>query len=115
MANLFIDDVRNVPDGWEVARTSAEAIAMIRANPPYYWISFDHDLGMLRDGSIDEVRKVIKELWLHGVEHDKLPEQFSVHSDNPEGVKWILGTMENISKHVRPVNRVYKPKIPYRK
>ena len=41
---LFIDDMRDPPEGWDLARSSEEAIDKIHSNR-YDVISFDHDLG----------------------------------------------------------------------
>lgn len=83
MAKLYIDDLRPVPDGWVLAKTSEEAISIIESNPPFEVISFDHDLG-----GEDTSRKVV--LWL--CEHeDKWPAKAKVHSMNPVGRDWLVG------------------------
>jgi hypothetical protein len=83
MAKLYIDDLRPVPDGWVLAKTSAEAIAMLESNPAFEAISFDHDLG-----GDDTSRAVV--LWL--CEHeDKWPNTAYVHSFNPVGKEWLTG------------------------
>lgn len=116
--NLWIDDIRMHPEGWDHAYTSAQAIQMILDNPTYEWISFDHDLGLLpynkETGRCDEdtVRRVIKSLWVYGDRVDKLPANISVHSDNLPGKEWILGTFQSISRHVQPVKIVPYPAYP---
>lgn len=44
---LFLDDIRNPPDGsWVVARSMAAAVTYIQAYGFPRFISFDHDLGL---------------------------------------------------------------------
>lgn len=83
MAKLYIDDLRPAPRGWALAKTSAEAIAILEASPVFEEISFDHDLG-----GEDTTRKVV--LWLCENE-DKWPERAYVHSFNPVGREWLTG------------------------
>lgn len=106
---LWIDDVRPAPEGWKHAYTSEEALEMIRSNPAFEWISFDHDLGVDEHGEEDSVRHVINTLWVYGQESDKLPRYASVHSDNYPGAQWIKGTLESISRHVKCVEVVSPP------
>lgn len=95
---LFIDDERFPPDGeWVIARSSAEAIAIINAAGMPSFISFDHDLG-----GDDTARRFI--VWLTDQivdEHLTLPPGFSfyVHSQNPIGAEWIRGTMDGLIYH----------------
>lgn len=80
--NLWIDDIRLPPDGWDWAKTSAEAIEFIRNNN-YEVASFDHDLG-----GTDTTRKVI--LWLcENEEH--WPNECRIHTANPVGWEWLFG------------------------
>lgn len=41
---LYLDDVRNAPDDWIVARTAHEAIQLLEQNI-FEVVSLDHDLG----------------------------------------------------------------------
>lgn len=83
MAKLYIDDLRPVPEGWVLAKTSAEAIRLLDENPAYEAISFDHDLGG------DDTSRVVV-LWL--CEHeDKWPQRAYIHSMNPVGREWLTG------------------------
>lgn len=85
---LYIDDVRDVPDGYDLARTSDEAIRMIErqmdAGVPYTYISFDHDLG-----GDDTTRRVV--MWM--IEHEHPTIGWNVHSANPVGMEWLAGTL----------------------
>ncbi|MFY2788483.1 cyclic-phosphate processing receiver domain-containing protein [Rhodococcus sp. MALMAid1271] len=83
---LFIDDERPAPEGWELALTSAEAIAMIDEQgyklAALEAVSFDHDLG-----GDDTTRPVV--LWM--CENDYWPESVYVHTGNPIGEEWLVG------------------------
>jgi hypothetical protein len=85
---LWIDDLRPAPDGWLVARSSSEAIAVLgqfKDHPDALnEVSFDHDLG-----GDDTSRRVMT--WM--VENDVWPtEMVFVHTANPVGRQWLLGT-----------------------
>lgn len=80
---LFVDDLRGPPSpDWVVARTSAEALAILRAGAPISELSQDHDLG-----GDDTSRPVV----LHLCEHGGWPPIVRVHSANPVGVEWLTG------------------------
>ncbi|QRY62154.1 hypothetical protein JVX90_17450 [Gordonia sp. PDNC005] len=83
---LFVDDLRDPPDDtWTVARTSAEALVVLRGNEPVVELSLDHDLG-----GDDTTRPVV----LHLAEHGGWPPIVRVHSANPVGVSWLVGMVE---------------------
>lgn len=77
---LYIDDIRNPPAGWVVARSSRAAIHWLR-DIDFDTISFDHDLG-----GDDTTRPVV--IWL--IENNKHPTCF-VHTANPVGREWLEG------------------------
>jgi hypothetical protein len=96
--NLWIDDERPSPDtSWTIATTSASAIEILHA-----WVSmrnllhaqnfsdleivsFDHDLG-----GDDTTRPVL--LWM--IENEVWPKILRVHTANPVGRQWLLGTAD---------------------
>lgn len=86
---LWIDDIRDAPDAsWTIARSSTEALAIIRGwNDTHFQrievISFDHDLG-----GEDTSRKVM--LWL--CMSRRWPREIRVHTANPVGRDWLQGT-----------------------
>jgi hypothetical protein len=91
---LFIDDVRSAPSSeWVVARSSSDAIAVIKQRGCPARISFDHDLG----GS-DTAVAVAR--WLVDADLDAsgayIPDDFvfSIHSANPVGAANIRGLLE---------------------
>lgn len=106
MTKLWIDDERVPPVGWRMpfdwAQTSIHAINFLQNakewNHPYGVISFDHDLGYnYEDGSSrldggvrdDNSRGVLT--WM--IENDFWPTQaILVHTMNPVGAQWLLGT-----------------------
>jgi len=78
---LWVDDLRTPPAGWTWAKTSAEAISLLRRNDVSA-LSLDHDLG-----GDDTTRPVV--LWM--CENDVWPPDIRVHSANPVGVEWLTG------------------------
>lgn len=83
---LFVDDLRDPPDAtWTVARTSAEALAIVQSGAQVDELSLDHDLG-----GEDTSRPIV--LWL--AEHGGWPATVRVHSANPVGVEWLIGMVE---------------------
>ncbi|WP_245568087.1 cyclic-phosphate processing receiver domain-containing protein [Nocardia jiangxiensis] len=84
---MFVDDLREPPEGWTVARTSADAVAILNL-----WrlleihadhLSLDHDLG-----GDDTTRPVM--LWM--CENDWWPARLTVHTANPVGREFLEGT-----------------------
>lgn len=49
--NLYLDDLRNCPEGFIIARTVEEAISIMETNK-VHMLSLDHDLGMDGEGNI---------------------------------------------------------------
>ncbi|MBB5413952.1 hypothetical protein HDG34_007935 [Paraburkholderia sp. HC6.4b] len=90
---MFIDDIRDPIDAdWRIARTSAEAIAMLEDLGCPSEISFDHDLGG-DDTAMFVVRRLIdRDLDAGGT---FIPATFiySIHSANPVGRENIQGLL----------------------
>ncbi|KQO98213.1 cyclic-phosphate processing receiver domain-containing protein [Leifsonia sp. Leaf264] len=83
---LWIDDLRPAPPGdWVIARTSAEALAVLEehAGKPIEEISFDHDLG-----GDDTTRRVL--MWM--IENDVWSSTVYIHTANPIGRNYLAGT-----------------------
>lgn len=77
---LWIDDLREPPEGWDWAKTSREAIALL-GDCEYETISFDHDLG-----GEDTGIKVLN--WMAWDCPDlKWPKKIMIHSYNPVGAQ----------------------------
>ena len=96
---LFVDDVREPPEGYVSARSSAEANAIIDGRGIPAFVSFDHDLG--GDDTGMRVVDHIIGLVLDG--KAELPEGFSyaVHSANPVGANNIRSKMDCFLSKVR--------------
>lgn len=77
---LFLDDLRNVPNGYIVARTYEECVSLLENNK-IETISLDHDLGTKKTG-YDVC------LWL--IEHKIYPKEILIHSANPVGQKNMI-------------------------
>lgn len=106
MLKLSIDDLRECPEGFDIVRSSKEAIDYIKTNGVPDIISFDHDLGA-DDTSMEVVNFII-----NGVLDGELqiPENFIffIHSANPVGSENIKRTLLNFIFHV--CGRTYKRK-----
>ena len=80
MKNLWIDDLRTPPEGWDWAKSSAEAIILLKDNL-YETVSFDHGLG-----GHDTAMLVVT--WMSNVLTDnEWPSRVLVHSANPVGAR----------------------------
>jgi len=93
---LFIDDLRDpVTDDWVVARSSEQAIEVVRNRGLPVEIAFDHDLG-----GDDTTMKFIN--WLPDYFASRVdwsfPKDFkyTIHSQNPVGAANIRCAMENL-------------------
>lgn len=94
---LWIDDERQCPEGWEWAKTSEEAIFLLRTTPfRIEAVSFDHDLG-----GDDTSRRVVN--WM--IENEVWADHVIVHSANPIGVDWLLGTVVRYFPSTTKVHR----------
>lgn len=90
---LFVDDERPAPNGWAIASTSMEALAVLKDarnnGTPIEALSLDHDLSIV-DGEDDTTRPVV--LWM--CEHDWWPANVYVHTGNPVGEEWLVGMVQ---------------------
>ena len=94
MTKLFIDDIRECPEGFSCARTSSDAIDWVKKNGCPDFISFDHDLG-----GEDTTMAFVN--WFIGGVLDKeivLPKDFryNIHSANPVGSENLRSKLENL-------------------
>lgn len=99
--NLWLDDYRSPPsDGqfWIWLKTSEEAIECISFGNISY-ISFDHDLGVKPDGSLDEAIDVAK--YIEDLAHEgKISRiEWDVHSQNPVGKGNIIAAMKSADRY----------------
>lgn len=88
---LWLDDIRQVPDGWVWAKTADEALEIL-ARGKVTHISFDHDLGDDDEGTGMTVAKWVEECAYFGT----LPRLiWTIHSANPVGRKNIEAAMRS--------------------
>jgi len=78
---LWVDDLREPPEGWRWAKSSRAAILRLEFDS-FTEISLDHDLG-----GDDTPRPVV--LWM--IENDYQPHRIHVHTANPVGREWLEG------------------------
>ena len=99
MKYLFVDDIREAPEGWDVARTYDEAIEML-SKTDYDVLSLDHDLADVHyacgetEGFCEKTGYDIA-LWLAERKNDGgyTPIIIHCHSANPVGRDRILGVV----------------------
>ena len=91
---LWIDDLREAPEGWEWAVSSRYAINLLTwtkaLGKRVETISFDHDLG-----GDDTTRPVV----LLMCQNDFWPDKCLVHTMNNVGRDWLIGTIERYAPH----------------
>jgi len=92
---VWLDDVRPIPDGFDVwVKTAHEAIQLLDSQAVDF-ISFDHDLGDEENGSGYDVAKWIEEM---SFKRRMTRIDWAVHSANPVGRKNIEGAMRGAEK-----------------
>lgn len=93
--NLYVDDLRDCPQGYEVARTVEEALEYMNSYKINI-LSLDHDLGMDDDGKLRksgyDLVKIICEKSLHA-------NKIYLHTDNPVGRDNMYYTLLGAQKH----------------
>ena len=91
---LFIDDIREPVDpNWQIARTSADAIATLETLGFPRGISFDHDLGG-EDTAMIVVKRLIDLDLDAGGAFIPLDFRYSIYSANPVGRENIRGLLD---------------------
>jgi hypothetical protein len=89
---LFLDDLRQPPEGAVCCRTAKEALRLLEAGQVTH-ISFDHDLGTRLTGY--DVAKQIEQWVMEG----KIPlPSWEVHSANPVGRQNIEAAMRSAER-----------------
>lgn len=89
---LFLDDLRDAPPDFTVARSTVEALQLVQNQWPTF-MSLDHDLGG-DDTTMVFLRRLVNEIW-DGTQ--PIPE-YVVHSANPVGRLNIISFMESWKK-----------------
>lgn len=111
MYQLFLDDLRDVEkyypnQGFKVARSYYEAVALVQEFGVPEFISFDHDLGDIHDG--EEMTgysfaKYLINLLLDEKEKGNPVQifEFNIHSSNPKGAINIETYLNNGFKAIK--------------
>lgn len=97
MYKLFLDDQlddpntpkRHTPNGYIGAKSSADAIELVKNQGAPIFLDLDHDLG-------DNDTALIFLKWL--VENVDSPPEYTIHSENPVGKENIISFMESWKK-----------------
>lgn len=105
MTDLFIDDVRTPPEGWDWAKTYDEAISMVGNG--YEAISLDHDLSEQHymafiensDYELGTGYDILKFMAMNNI----WPDILAIHSGNPVGRKNMFDLIESTRLYDRPI------------
>jgi hypothetical protein len=90
---LYLDDIRECPKGWILARTYAECIRLIDTEQVEE-MSLDHDLGEEKTGY--DILRYILDKVVDCKEYEP-PARIHLHTGNPVGRQRMLGLVESIS------------------
>lgn len=93
---LFVDDLRECPEGWHPARTVTEAVRVL-ATMPVAVISLDHDIEMQdysgrRFNSMETFATVA--FYLAVMDPGDRPKKVFIHTANPDGAKKMDSILE---------------------
>lgn len=117
---VYLDDVRDCPEGWELARTVQEAVDFLRTGKVTH-ISLDFDLGFDMDETPHYIHPTDQGIVMAGLRrgdygsgadvaryirdfHGKifpLPE-IALHTANPVGRKEMEGILQDIKRGLKP-------------
>ena len=89
---LWLDDVREPPEGWLWAETYKHAIQLLEAGKVEI-IDFDHDLGSDKNG-YDVACWIERRVHVDGIK----PPKWRIHTANPVGAERIKLAMSNAEK-----------------
>ncbi len=91
---VYLDDIRNAPDGWHRVYWPEEAIELLIKGDVTH-ISLDHDLGDDTRGTGNDVITWIEEAVIN---HGFKPPTIVVHSANPVGRERMIRGINAIAK-----------------
>jgi hypothetical protein len=87
---LYLDDVRDPPDGWQVVRTYDEAIRLL-STQKYEEISLDHDLGCFdANGKEYTGYDLLKWLIERKLNGEYVPPKIRIHTMNSVGMAKMI-------------------------
>lgn len=105
MNKLYVDDVRECPPSWEVARSYTEAMMMLSLND-YDEVSLDHDIASFdSEGNEMTGYTILCYLERQLLEHDRKIPYIHIHTANAA----VRKKMEQVSSFLNELNaRRYK-------
>lgn len=95
--NLYLDDLRDIPEGFVGARTIDEAIKYLE-NPNYIVniLTLDHDLG---EDSKGKLLPTGQDLVKYIGEHGLFAKNIYIHSKNPVGKEAMFSSLKSFQRH----------------
>lgn len=101
MRNLYLDDMRTPPSGYDLVRSYDEFVAWIDENGVPDLVDFDHDLGDFDvDGNERTGVDCAKYLVMVCMDQKVGVPRFNVHSGNPGGAANIISFMNTARRVV---------------
>ncbi|MBU7316092.1 cyclic-phosphate processing receiver domain-containing protein [Paenibacillus oleatilyticus] len=89
MINVYVDDLRDCPEGFQVARTYEAAIELMKHNEVDI-LTLDHDLGEDAEGNeLKNGYDLVKYICENSLRANKI----YLHTDNPVGRKNMYETL----------------------
>lgn len=82
MTKLYVDDLREAPEGWDVARNFHKAIVMLEETE-YDEVSLDNDIASFYGNREMMGYDILQWLIMRKLEGFKVPSIVRVHSANP--------------------------------
>jgi hypothetical protein len=82
--DLFIDDLRQPPRGWKLARTNDEAIEILSAGGVRE-VSIDHNIMTVGYSQQDEETFMPTASYIAGMPEGKRPRMVTIHTSNSVG------------------------------
>lgn len=92
---LYVDDLRDAPEGWDIARNFHQAICMLETGK-YDTVSLDHDIASFYGNKEMTGRDVLNWMIACKVEGKLNWNTVTVHSANPVGRQTML---EDIARY----------------
>lgn len=92
--NVYVDDLRDCPEGFTIARTFEEAVALLEQHEVDI-LSLDHDLGEDAEGNLLPTGyDLVKYFYEHGLRANKI----YLHTDNPVGRENMYETLKGAKR-----------------
>lgn len=92
--NVYVDDLRDCPEGFTIARTFEEAVTLLQQHEVDI-LSLDHDLGEDAEGNLLPTGyDLVKYFCEHGLRANKI----YLHTDNPVGRENMYETLKGAKR-----------------